>query len=160
MKNGLHDITDCFWFVLYARLSLLPGVVVQICDQLPTLPRSLLCSSTIYDFTTPVTLVINVMWVLQAYLSSSRYTGTVLSPSWCDELCFTMLSTYIIHFVVWLQVCGTSYIYCNVFKLCFTLRGSASAQAPETPISFLSRPILEPGSMLCTVELVTDMSIN
>ena len=49
--------------------------------------------------------------------------------------------------------------YCIVFKLFFTLRALASAQAPESSISFL---ILEPGSnsklALCPVELATNMA--
>ena len=31
-------------------------------------------------------------WVLQAYLASSSYTGTVVSPSRLDKLCYMMLS--------------------------------------------------------------------
>ena len=37
-------------------------------------------------------VVVKKMWVLQAYLASSSYTATVFGPSWCDELCFAMLS--------------------------------------------------------------------
>ena len=40
-----------------------------------------------------VTLVVNKMRVLQAYLAGSSYTGTVLGPSWHDKLCFMMQTT-------------------------------------------------------------------
>ena len=40
-----------------------------------------------------VTLVVSKVWTLQAYVTSSSYTGTVLRPSWHNEACFTILST-------------------------------------------------------------------
>ena len=47
-----------------------------------------LCSSMIYN---ALAIVACKMWVLKAYLASFTYIGMVLSPSWYNELRFTVL---------------------------------------------------------------------
>ena len=47
-----------------------------------------------------VTLVVNKMSTLQAYLANSSYTGTVVSPSWCKEFvlrCYPCLTVKVVH---------------------------------------------------------------
>ena len=64
------------------RLRTFPQFAVSRC------PRS-----TISQRIVTSTLVANKMWTLQAYLASSSYTGTVVGPSWREELRVTILST-------------------------------------------------------------------